>query len=201
MLGAGEGWAKSILFNESARAEFQAFFARPDTFALGVCNGCQMLSNLKELIPGTEHWPHFVQNESERFEARFVTVQVNDSPSIFFQGMAGSRLPIAIAHGEGRAEFTSSEAVGQSLATGCVSLQYVDNHGKVTQHYPLNPNGSPQGCSGLCSTDGRVTIMMPHPERVFRAVQNSWAPDAWGEDGPWMQMFRNAHSWAKQNAS
>ncbi len=197
VLGAGEGWAKSILFNESARAQFQAFFARPDTFSLGVCNGCQMLSNLKELIPGSEHWPHFVQNESERFEARFVTVQVNESPSLLFKGMAGSRLPIAIAHGEGRAEFSSSAAVERSLDSGCVSLQYVDNHGDVTTQYPLNPNGSPQGCTGLCSADGRVTIMMPHPERVFRTVQNSWAPESWGEDGPWMQMFRNAYEWVQ----
>ena len=195
VLGAGEGWAKSILFNARARDGFQAFFERRDSFALGVCNGCQMMSNLHELIPGTENWPHFVRNRSEQFEARVAMVQVQDSPSIFLQGMAGSRLPIAIAHGEGHAEFESEEAMLQADLSGTVALRYVDNHGKVTERYPANPNGSPRGITGLSSRDGRVTIMMPHPERVFRAVTNSWRPDEWQEDGGWMRMFRNARVW------
>ncbi|OMG63390.1 phosphoribosylformylglycinamidine synthase [Stutzerimonas balearica] len=195
VLGAGEGWAKSILFNARARDGFQAFFERGDSFALGVCNGCQMMSNLHELIPGSEVWPHFVRNRSEQFEARVAMVQVQDSPSIFLQGMAGSRLPIAIAHGEGHAEFESEEAVLQADLSGSVALRYVDNHGKVTERYPANPNGSPRGITGLTSRDGRVTIMMPHPERVFRAVTNSWRPDEWQEDGGWMRMFRNARVW------
>lgn len=195
VLGAGEGWAKSILFNARARDGFQAFFARKDSFALGVCNGCQMMSNLHELIPGTEFWPHFVRNRSEQFEARVAMVQVQESSSIFLQGMAGSRLPIAIAHGEGHAEFESEEALLEADLSGCVSLRFVDNHGKVTEAYPANPNGSPRGITGLSSRDGRVTIMMPHPERVFRAVQNSWRPDDWQEDGGWLRMFRNARVW------
>jgi len=195
VLGAGEGWAKSILFNARARDGFQAFFERKDSFALGVCNGCQMMSNLHELIPGTENWPHFVRNRSEQFEARVAMVQVQDSPSVFLQGMAGSRLPIAIAHGEGHAEFESEEAMLQADLSGTVALRFVDNHGKVTERYPANPNGSPRGITGLCSRDGRVTIMMPHPERVFRAVTNSWRPDEWQEDGGWMRMFRNARVW------
>jgi phosphoribosylformylglycinamidine synthase len=192
VLGAGEGWAKSILFNELARAQFSDFFNRQDTFSLGVCNGCQMLSNLKELIPGSELWPHFVQNKSERFEARFSLVEVQKSPSVFFDGMAGSRMPIAVSHGEGYAEFKSREAIDAALNSGTVALQFVDNHGQVTEQYPANPNGSVSGITGLTTTDGRVTIMMPHPERVFRAVANSWHPDEWKEDSPWMRMFRNA---------
>ncbi|MVW75163.1 phosphoribosylformylglycinamidine synthase [Pseudomonas xionganensis] len=195
VLGAGEGWAKSILFNSRARDGFQAFFERKDSFALGVCNGCQMMSNLHELIPGTEFWPHFVRNRSEQFEARVAMVQIQESASIFLQGMAGSRLPIAIAHGEGHAEFESEEALLEADLSGCVALRYVDNHGKVTERYPANPNGSPRGITGLTSRDGRVTIMMPHPERVFRAVQNSWKPDEWQEDAGWMRMFRNARVW------
>ena len=195
VLGAGEGWAKSVLFNARARDGFQAFFERKDSFALGVCNGCQMMSNLHELIPGTEYWPHFVRNRSEQFEARVAMVQIQDSPSIFLQGMAGSRLPIAIAHGEGHAEFESEEAMLQADLSGTVALRYVDNHGKVTERYPANPSGSPRGITGLSSRDGRVTIMMPHPERVFRAVTNSWRPDEWQEDGGWMRMFRNARVW------
>ncbi len=195
VLGAGEGWAKSILFNTRAREGFQAFFERKDSFALGVCNGCQMMSNLHELIPGTEFWPHFVRNRSEQFEARVAMVQVQESQSIFLQGMAGSRLPIAIAHGEGHAEFESEEALLESDLSGTVALRFVDNQGKVTEAYPANPNGSPRGITGLTSRDGRVTIMMPHPERVFRAVQNSWRPDEWEEDGGWMRMFRNARVW------
>lgn len=195
VLGAGEGWAKSILFNSRARDGFQAFFERKDSFALGVCNGCQMMSNLHELIPGTEFWPHFVRNRSEQFEARVAMVQVQESQSIFLQGMAGSRLPIAIAHGEGHAEFESEEALLEADLSGTVALRFVDNLGKVTEGYPANPNGSPRGITGLTSRDGRVTIMMPHPERVFRAVQNSWRPDEWEEDGGWMRMFRNARVW------
>ena len=195
VLGAGEGWAKSILFNARARDGFQAFFERKDSFALGVCNGCQMMSNLHELIPGTEFWPHFVRNRSEQFEARVAMVQIQESASIFLQGMAGSRMPIAIAHGEGHAEFESEEALLEADLSGTVALRYVDNHGKVTEAYPANPNGSPRGITGLTNRDGRVTIMMPHPERVFRAVQNSWRPDEWQEDGGWMRMFRNARVW------
>ena len=195
VLGAGEGWAKSILFNARARDGFQAFFERKDSFALGVCNGCQMMSNLHELIPGTEFWPHFVRNRSEQFEARVAMVQVQESASIFLRGMAGSRMPIAIAHGEGHAEFESEEALLEADLSGTVAMRFIDNHGKVTESYPANPNGSPRGITGLCSRDGRVTIMMPHPERVFRAVQNSWRPDEWQEDAGWMRMFRNARVW------
>ena len=195
VLGAGEGWAKSALFNARARDTFQAFFERGDSFALGVCNGCQMMSNLHELIPGTEHWPHFVRNRSEQFEARVAMVEVQKSNSIFLEGMAGSRMPIAIAHGEGHAEFASERALIDADASGCVALRYVDNHGRVTEAYPANPNGSPRGITGLTNRDGRVTIMMPHPERVFRAVQNSWCPDDWQEDGALMRMFRNARVW------
>jgi phosphoribosylformylglycinamidine synthase len=195
VLGAGEGWAKSILFNPVAREQFAAFFQREDTFALGVCNGCQMLSNLHELIPGADLWPHFVRNQSEQFEARVAMVEVQDSPSIFLQGMAGSRMPIAIAHGEGRAEFEDEAQLRMLNESGTVALRFVDNRGVVTTAYPANPNGSPLGITGLTTPDGRVTIMMPHPERVFRGVQNSWAPDEWSEDGAWMRMFRNARVW------
>ncbi|OZY41956.1 phosphoribosylformylglycinamidine synthase [Pseudomonas fragi] len=195
VLGAGEGWAKSALFNARARDAFQSFFERTDSFSLGVCNGCQMMSNLSELIPGSELWPHFVRNRSEQFEARVAMVQVQESNSIFLQGMAGSRMPIAIAHGEGHAEFASEEAMLQADLSGAVALRFVDNHGKVTENYPANPNGSPRGITGLTSRDGRVTIMMPHPERVFRAVQNSWRPEEWSEDAPWLRMFRNARVW------
>lgn len=195
VLGAGEGWAKSILFNSRARDAFSAFFERKDSFALGVCNGCQMLSNLHELIPGSELWPHFVRNKSEQFEARVALVQVQESASIFLHGMVGSRMPIAIAHGEGHAEFSSPEALLEADLSGTVALRYVDNYGKVTESYPANPNSSPRGITGLTTPDGRVTLMMPHPERVFRAVQNSWRPDDWQEDGAWMRMFRNARVW------
>jgi phosphoribosylformylglycinamidine synthase len=195
VLGAGEGWAKSILFNNRARDAFSAFFERKDSFTLGVCNGCQMLSNLHELIPGSEFWPHFVRNKSEQFEARVAMVQVQESASIFLRGMAGTRMPIAIAHGEGHAEFENEEALLEADLSGCVSMRFVDNYGKVTEKYPANPNGSPRGITGLTSRDGRVSIMMPHPERVFRAVQNSWQPDAWQEDAGWLRMFRNARVW------
>ncbi|TMO66479.1 phosphoribosylformylglycinamidine synthase [Pseudoalteromonas aurantia] len=192
VLGAGEGWAKSILFNDMAREQFQTFFHREDTFSLGVCNGCQMLSTVKELIPGTEHWPRFVTNKSERFEARFSLVEVQESPSVFFKGMAGSRMPIAVSHGEGHAEFSNQGAVDTAINSGTVVLKFVDNYGKPTTQYPNNPNGSVEGITGITSTDGRATVMMPHPERVFRAVANSWHPDEWKEDSPWMRMFRNA---------
>ncbi|MBW6476619.1 MAG: phosphoribosylformylglycinamidine synthase [Chromatiales bacterium] len=192
VLGAGEGWAKSILFNARARDEFADFFARPDSIALGVCNGCQMMSNLHDLIPGTENWPRFVRNLSEQFEARVAMVEVMKSPSLFLQGMAGSRMPIAVAHGEGRAEFGLHQDPTEVLRSHSVALRYVDNYGDPTEIYPANPNGSPLGITGLSNRDGRVTIMMPHPERVFRSVQHSWHPDEWNEDGPWMRMFRNA---------
>ena len=191
VLGAGEGWAKSILFNPRARDQFAAFFRRSDTFALGVCNGCQMMSNLHEIIPGAEAWPHFVRNRSEQFEARFVTVEVLPSPSLFFSGMAGSRLPVVVAHGEGYAEFRDD----QQRAAALVALRFVDNRGAATETYPLNPNGSPAGITGLTTADGRFSILMPHPERVFRSVQNSWHPEGWPEDGPWLRMFRNARRW------
>ncbi len=197
VLGAGGGWAKSILFNNRVREEFEAFFQNRETFALGVCNGCQMFSALHELIPGTENWPRFVRNESEQFEARTVMVQVQKSPSIFLQGMEGARLPVAVAHGEGMAEFAGIDNRIDITAAGQVALRYIDNHGRTTERYPFNPNGSPDGITGLTSQDGRVTVMMPHPERVFRSMQNSWHPDDWQEDGPWMQMFRNARVWVE----
>ena len=195
VLGAGEGWAKSILFNAQAREQFEQFFQREDTFALGVCNGCQMLSNLREIIPGTDHWPHFVRNQSEQFEARTTMVTIEDSPSIFFKDMVGSKMPIALAHGEGRAEFKSADQLSGCDESGLVAMRYVDNRGDVTEHYPQNPNGSPNGITSLTNASGRVTIMMPHPERVYRTVTNSWAPDTWGEDSPWMKMFHNARKW------
>lgn len=201
VLGAGEGWAKSILFNSRANDEFSAFFNRTDSFALGVCNGCQMMSNLHSIIPGSEHWPHFVKNKSEQFEARVAMVEVLESPSIFFKGMAGSRMPIAVAHGEGYAEFSATSAVNSVLDKKLVTMRFVDNvtslDGKSTptEIYPFNPNGSPQGITGLTTQDGRFSIMMPHPERVFRAVQHSWRPDDWAEDAPWMRMFRNARKY------
>jgi phosphoribosylformylglycinamidine synthase len=192
VLGAGEGWAKSILFNARARDEFSAFFQRHDSFSLGVCNGCQMMSNLNSIIPGAEQWPHFVRNKSEQFEARFAMVEIQKSPSLFFADMAGSTMPIAVAHGEGFAEFSSQSAVNSIVANQLVTMRYVDNAGVATEVYPFNPNGSVQGITGLTTQDGRFSIMMPHPERVFRTVQNSWHPDAWGEDGAWIRMFRNA---------
>ena len=193
VLGAGGGWAKSILFNPRARDEFAAFFQRQDTFGLGVCNGCQMMSGLKEIIPGAEYWPRFMRNTSEQFEARIALVEVQKSPSILLAGMEGSRMPVVIAHGEGRAEFADDPAI--ALEAGVVSLCYVDNFGEPTIGFPANPNGSPFGITGLTTNDGRFTIMMPHPERCFRTLQNSWHPDDWGEYGPWMRMFRNARVW------
>jgi phosphoribosylformylglycinamidine synthase len=184
VLGAGEGWAKSILFNPRARDEFSAFFARPDTFALGICNGCQMMSALHEIIPGATNWPRFVRNASEQFEARVAMVQVPQNPSMFLSGMQGSMLPIAVAHGEGRAEFRSEDDMHQIILDKLVALCFVDNRGKLAQTYPYNPNGSPHGITGLTTADGRFTVMMPHPERVFRAVTNSW-----------LRIFRNARVW------
>lgn len=195
VLGAGGGWAKSILFNELVQEQFEGFFSRPDTLTLGVCNGCQMLSTLRELIPGTDHWPRFIRNESDQFEARLVMVEVEKTDSPFLAGMAGSRMPIAVAHGEGRAVFANADAA--AAAQQQVTLRYVSNEGSPTERYPFNPNGSPGGIAGLSSTDGRVSIMMPHPERVFRTVQHSWAPASWGEDAPWMRLFRNARTYFK----
>ncbi len=191
VLGAGRGWASTILHNDKARKQFSEFFQREDTFALGVCNGCQMLSQLKELIPGSDHWPRFERNLSEQFEARFSLVEIVDSPSILLQDMAGSVMPIAVAHGEGRAEFSDAGAQEAAL----VAMRYVDHQGQATERYPFNPNGSKQGVTALTTTDGRVTIMMPHPERVTRTVQYSWHPDDWGKDGPWLRLFHNARKW------
>jgi phosphoribosylformylglycinamidine synthase len=191
VLGAGRGWATSILYNALLRDQFAAFFANSTKFALGACNGCQMLAALKEIIPGAQAWPGFERNASEQYEARLATLEVLESPSIFLRGMAGSRIPVVVAHGEGRAVFAQS---GDIKRAG-VCLRFVDNDGKVTESYPLNPNGSPKGITGISAADGRVLALMPHPERVFRTVQMSWAPREWGEDSPWMRVFRNARAW------
>jgi len=190
VLGAGEGWAKSILFDGRLRDPFAEFFARGDTFALGVCNGCQMMSNLHEIIPGTAHWPHFVRNASDQFEARFVMLEVLPTPSLFFDGMQGSRIPVAMAHGEGFAEFRDMQQL--AAAQPFVALRFVDHRGHPTETYPCNPNGSRQGITGLTTENGRFTILMPHPERVFRTAQMSWHPDEWGDASPWFRMFVNA---------
>jgi len=193
VLGAGEGWAKSILLNVRARELFAGWFQREGNFTLGVCNGCQMLAALSELIPGAANWPRFLRNRSEQFEGRLSMVEVTGSRSLFFAGMTGSRLPIAVAHGEGRAVFRDD---AQLRAAGALTtMRFVDNHGRVAERYPANPNGSPQGIAGLASDDGRVTIMMPHPERVFRSAQNSWRPAHAREDSGWMRIFRNARVW------
>jgi len=195
VLGAGGGWAKSVLFNERLSRQFRAFFERETTLSLGVCNGCQMISLLRPLIPGAEHWPRFMRNRSEQFEGRLVMAAVSESPSVLLRNMQGSRFPIAVAHGEGLAHF-EGEAQYQSLvSTGGVAMRYVDGYGVPTERYPANPNGSPGGVTGITSMDGRALIMMPHPERVFRTVQNSWHPSHWGEDAPAMRMFRNARNW------
>ena len=191
VLGGGGGWAKTILFNPGLADQFAAFFARRDSFALGVCNGCQMMSQLRSMIPGAAHWPRFERNASEQFEARLVMVEVPASPSMFFADMAGSRLPVANAHGEGRALFGAD----QSPASALVALRYIDAAGGATQRYPENPNGSAGGICGLTTADGRFTIVMPHPERVRRTVQMSWQAPGLGEDSPWMRMFRNARRW------
>jgi phosphoribosylformylglycinamidine synthase len=193
VLGAGEGWAKAILFNASLRDAFSAFFAREDSFALGVCNGCQMFAALKSLMPGTEHWPRFVRNRSEQFEARLSLVEVLPSASVFFAGMQGSRMPIAVAHGEGRAEFAQPDDI--EACQKLIAMRFIDNRGQTTMRYPANPNGSPQGITAITNTDGRITALMPHPERVYRTVQHSWHPGTWGEDSPWTRMFRNARMW------
>jgi phosphoribosylformylglycinamidine synthase len=195
VLGAGGGWAGTILYHARARDEFAAFFSRADSFALGVCNGCQMLSQLRDLIPGSAHWPRFMRNRSEQFEARFSLAEVMDSPSLFLHDMAGSVLPIVVAHGEGRAVFSEGDGARRALDAGLVTLRYVDHYGHASERFPFNPNGSLLGITGLTTTDGRVTILMPHPERVFRSVQHSWYPQGWGEDGPWLRLFRNARRW------
>ncbi len=195
VLGAGGGWAKSILFHDRLRDDFERFFADPKRFALGVCNGCQMLSHLKDLIPGAEDWPRFRRNRSEQFEARLSLVRIEPSPSILLRDMAGARLPIAVAHGEGRVEFADTDAQARAEAAGLVAARFVDGHDRVATRYPANPNGSPDGITALTTPDGRVTILMPHPERVFRTVQHSWHPDDWSDDAPWIRLFRNARAW------
>ncbi|MFV0664189.1 phosphoribosylformylglycinamidine synthase [Denitromonas sp.] len=190
VLGAGQGWAKSILFNDKLRDAFEAFFGRDDTFALGVCNGCQMMSHLAPIIPGAQHWPTFHRNRSEQFEARFSQVEILDNPSIFFDGMAGSRMPIVVSHGEGQAVFKAGDKDAAIRA-----VRFIDHHGEVADRYPFNPNGSPEGITGVTTNDGRFTIMMPHPERTHRTTQMSWYPAGSGEDSPWMRMFRNARRW------
>ncbi|HEX8611160.1 MAG TPA: phosphoribosylformylglycinamidine synthase [Telluria sp.] len=191
VLGAGEGWAKTILFNAQLAEQFARFFNRGDTFGLGVCNGCQMMSNLKSIIPGAHAWPKFTRNKSEQFEARFAMVEVLDSPSIFFSGMAGTQAAIAIAHGEGFADFSQTGDIDAVVK----AMRFVDNRGAATEAYPFNPNGSPQGLTSVTTADGRFSVLMPHAERVFRSVQQSWHPESWGEDSPWMRMFRNARKW------
>lgn len=195
VLGAGEGWAKSILFHDRTRTAFARFLGRDDRFALGICNGCQMLSALAELIPGTEDWPRFVKNRSEQFEARLVQLTIADSPSVLLRGMAGSRIPVAVAHGEGRAEFASTAQAVAFSAAGRVVARYSEGDGSVASRYPANPNGSPDGIAGITNADGRVTLLMPHPERVFLTRQLSWHPPEWGEYSPWMRLFRNARAW------
>jgi phosphoribosylformylglycinamidine synthase len=194
VLGAGQGWAKSILWSEVARSELARFFARPDTFSLGVCNGCQMMSALKSLIPGAELWPSFERNLSEQFEARLVEVEVLPSPSIFFRGMNGSVLPVPVAHGEGRAEFAAG-ALAEAERKRLVALRFAGAGGGVATSYPENPNGSPGAITSLTTPDGRSTILMPHPERVFRSVALSWHPREWGEASPWLRIFENARLW------
>lgn len=191
VLGAGGGWAKSILYTEHLLETFSKYFEREDSFTLGVCNGCQMLSQLRSIIPGAQAWPRFVTNESARFEARVASVAIYDSPSLFFTDMVGSQLPVALAHGEGRAVFDDPALAEEAK----VALGFIDNTGEMSEGYPMNPNGSAFGVTGLCNDDGRVTIMMPHPERVFRSVTNSWHPPQWGERGPWLRMFENARIW------
>jgi len=195
VLGAGEGWAKTIRFNGALRDGFAGFFERPNTFALGVCNGCQMLSTLCDLVPGSEHWPRFLRNRSEQFEARLSLVRIEPTPSLFLADMAGSHLPVAVAHGEGRAAFAAAASQAQCEASGLVALRYLENDLSVAGRYPANPNGSAAGIAGVTSRDGRVTIMMPHPERVVRTLQYSWAPPGWGENAPWLRLFRNARRW------
>jgi phosphoribosylformylglycinamidine synthase len=196
VLGAGRGWARSILFHDALRQQFEAFFADQSRFALGVCNGCQMVSALKEIIPGAQDWPTFEKNRSEQFEARLAQVEVLESPSVFLSGFAGAVLPVVVSHGEGRAVFASDQALTRAKPV----LRYVDAQGHATETYPMNPNGSAQGVTGFTNQDGRITLMMPHPERVFRAVQMSWQPNRLamsGDASPWLQMFLNARHWVK----
>ncbi|OGV62493.1 MAG: phosphoribosylformylglycinamidine synthase, partial [Lentisphaerae bacterium RIFOXYA12_FULL_48_11] len=199
VLGAGSGWARCVLYNERLKEMFAKFFSREETFTLGVCNGCQMVSQLKDIIPGAEHWPAFTKNKSQQFEARYVTVEVISSPSIFFKGMEGSRLGIPVAHGEGYANFEVTGSFNKVLDNKLLALRFVDNYGKPTERYPFNPNGSCQGLTGVTTTDGRVTIMMPHPERGFRSLQMSYRPEKLfdGEAGPWLRMFQNARKFAR----
>jgi phosphoribosylformylglycinamidine synthase len=199
VLGAGAGWARSILFNERLKDMFQSFFHRPDTFTLGVCNGCQMVSLLKDIIPGAEAWPQFTRNKIEQFEARYATVEIQTSPSILLTGMAGSRIPIPVAHGEGFTNFSRTGSLAKIVDLNLAALRFVDNAGKLAERYPVNPNGSPSGLTGVTTRDGRVTIMMPHPERAFRAVQLSWKPQGLfkGEAGPWLRMFQNAREFVE----
>jgi phosphoribosylformylglycinamidine synthase len=189
VLGAGSGWAKTILFNGRLKEMFAEFFARADSFALGVCNGCQMMAQLREIIPGAASWPHFGRNVSARFEARLCMVEIQKSASLFFDGMAGARVPIVVAHGEGH--------VSAVVQDSPIALRYIDTYGRVTEHYPLNPSGSVQGVAGLSSADGRALIVMPHPERVFLGVQHTWVRDKMRElnDSPWQRMFDNARKW------
>ena len=191
VLGAGRGWAQTILQNTELKKQFSAFFTRKDTFSLGVCNGCQMLSELKEIIPGADNWPTFTKNSSEQFEARLVTVRINKTPSIFFNDMEDAILPVPVAHGEGHVS-----DIDLSINKGLVALQYTNDTGKPAAGYPYNPNGSTQGITGLTTTDGRVTIMMPHPERAFQLRQLSWSPNEWTYS-PWLRMFQNARHWAE----
>jgi len=203
VLGAGQGWAKSVLLHRNTRKEFQDFFERKDTFALGVCNGCQFLSRLKELIPGADSWPTFERNLSEQYEARVCMVEVMDNPvapSVFLHGMAGSTLPIVTAHGEGRACWDSSTSSSDDLLDNkMVSMRYVDNHLRPTERYPANPSGSEKGITGVRTPDGRVLALMPHPERTVLAGIGSYIPDGkveeWGETGPWGRMFQSARRW------
>jgi phosphoribosylformylglycinamidine synthase len=202
VLGAGQGWAKTILFNERGRAEFQTFLANPERFALGVCNGCQMFAALKDIVPGAEHWPAFRRNRSEQFEARWTQVELLESKSVLFAGMAGTRMPIAVSHGEGRAEFAGADDLAVLKSAGQTALRYVTTRGEIATRYPANPNGSPEGLASVCNTDGRVTIMMPHPERTIAGTSGSWWPQAYAAGGgigktPWFQMFVNARKFSK----
>jgi phosphoribosylformylglycinamidine synthase len=203
VLGAGQGWAKSVLLHENTREEFRRFLGeRKDTFALGICNGCQFLSRLNSLIPGAEAWPTFERNESEQYEARVCMVEVIEqlsSPSVFFYGMKGSKFPIAVAHGEGRAVFARSGDKDTLTRDNLVALRYIDNHGQPTEQYPYNPNGSPEGIAGVHTADGRILALMPHPERTILKEVGSWLPkeqaEEWGEFGPWVRMFKSARRW------
>ena len=196
VLGAGGGWSSSISYNNAVRDSFEQFFNRDETFTFGVCNGCQMLSNLKDLIPGAKNWPEFLWNESDQFEARLSQVTIAESPSVLLAGMTGWQIPVAVAHGEGRASF-KGESLKSLSEQNQIAVQFTDHHGAVASSYPLNPNGSPEGITGLTSKDGRATIMMPHPERVFRSQQLSWKPSNWEEYSPWMQIFINAYKFSQ----